>query len=116
MTNSRRKGKGGELQACKEFNKLFGTNFYRSQQNRGAAGASDIIDDDHPELHPEVKRRQSMNLHNVMQQAREEAGNGGLAFALHRKDRERWLLTVDLEDAPELTLKLAKILEANSDE
>lgn len=98
MVNSKKKGTRGELEACKVLNETFGTNFRRSQQFKGTKESADLIDDDWPQLCPEVKRKQAMNLHKVVEQARREA-EGKVPFVVHRKDGEPWLLTVDLRDA-----------------
>jgi len=110
--NGRRIGKDAELEAAGRLNALFGTRFYRSQQHKGRTDAPDIIDDDHPELSVEVKRVSgfSIQLHRAVEKARSETGEDGTAFVVHRIPGERWLLTVDLFEAPELTSKLAAIL------
>jgi len=101
LVNSKQKGKRGELEACKVLNETFGINFRRSQQFKGTKESADLIDDQWPELCPEVKRRKAMNLHKVVEQARREA-EGKVPFVVHRKDGESWLLTVDLRDARSL--------------
>lgn len=110
--NSRRIGKVAELEGASRLNRLFTTNFYRSQQNRGAIDASDLIDDDHPELSPEVKRDSSFSvkLHRAVEKARGETLPDSTAFVIHRLPGERWLLTVDLLEAPELVVKLCRLL------
>ncbi len=110
--NSDQIGKAAEREAADRFNRMFGTNFYRSQQHKGATDAPDLIDDNHPELCPEVKRDSSFSikLHRAVDKAREEAGENHSAFVLHRVPDQRWLLTVDLLDAPELVLMLTSIL------
>jgi hypothetical protein len=111
-TNGRRIGKDAELEAAGRLNALFGTEFYRSQQHKGAVDAPDIIDDDHPELAVEVKRRSdySVKLHRAVEKARSETDDEGTALVIHRIPGERWLLTVDLFEAPELVAKLGAIL------
>lgn len=115
MTNNKRQGKEAELAAAKALNEAFGTDFRRSSQNAGALDAPDLVDDVNPGFAPEVKRRDSMNLHAVVARARSEAEgvNGSepkVAFVVHKRRRERWLLTVDLKaDAPELLRRLVLV-------
>lgn len=110
--NGRRIGKDAELEGAGRLNRLFGTRFRRSQQHKGATDAPDLIDEDHPELSPEVKRRSdfSIKLHRAVEQARAEAAEESTAFVLHRVPGQRWLLTVDLLEAPELVTKLAALI------
>ena len=112
MKNGRRIGKTAELEAAGRFNRLFGTSFRRSQQFKGSSDSADIIDDDHPELCPEIKRRSdfSKKLHAAVEKARSETGEDQTAFVLHRIPGERWLLTVDLIETPELVARLAAIM------
>lgn len=112
MTNSRRIGADAEREAAGRINRLFGTRFRRSQQHAGAIDAPDLIDDDHPELAPESKRNNgySIALHRGVEKARSESDKDATAFVVHRMSGQRWLLTVDLLEAPELVSKLAAIL------
>ncbi len=112
MTNGRRIGKEAELEAAGRLNRLFGTQFRRSQQFKGSSESADIIDDDHPELCPEIKRRSdfSKKLHAAVEKARSETADDQTAFVLHRIPGERWLLTVDLIDSPKLVARLAAIM------
>ena len=110
--NSRTIGKVAELQAAAKFNRLFMTNFRRAQQHKGAVDSADLIDDDLPYLCPESKRVAGFStaLHNAVDKARHEATPANSAFVLHRCPKRRWLLTVDLADAPELVVRLASLL------
>jgi len=110
--NSRRIGATTELEAAGRMNRLFGTSFYRSQQFKGTADSSDIIDDTHPELSVEVKRDSSFSikLHRAIEKSREEAADDSTALVLHRHSGERWLATVDFFELPELVVRLAAIL------
>ena len=68
MTNSRQKGKRGELMAAKELERLFGCEARRSQQYCGEAGDADIITSIDG-IHFEVKNVQRLNLHAALEQA-----------------------------------------------
>ena len=108
--NSRRIGKDGELEAASRLNRLFGTDFYRSQQHKGATDAPDLIDDNHPEFACEGKRRQfSKELHDAVEKAREDSASDASAFVVHRGPGQRWLFTADLFELPVLALRLARL-------
>jgi len=108
MTNARRIGKAAELEAAGKLNLLFGTGFRRSQQFKGHTDAPDLVCDQLDDVCPEVKRRAdySVKLHRAVSQARNEAGPNKHAFVVHRRPGERWLLTVDLNDAPALFVRM----------
>lgn len=103
MTNSRQKGKRGELEACREMEKvLTGTTWRRSQQFCGKAGDADIIGVD--KLHVEVKRREAglKTLYSWMAQAVEDARATDTPLVLTRSNGEDWLAVIYLQDLPSL--------------
>jgi hypothetical protein len=113
-------GKRAERQVAAILNKLFpGLSMRRSQQYRGTATSSDLVDESHPELAPEIKRVGfSKRLHEVLQRARNEAwvesarlmeSVVNVAFVVHRGRGDRWAVTVDLDDLPRLVKYLAAI-------
>lgn len=111
--NGRRIGKDAELEAAGRFNALFGTDFYRSEQRKGATDSADLIDDGNPDLCIESKRRLfSKELHEAVEKARAEAGPGKSSFVLHRGPGERWLFTADLFELRLLVVRLARLLHA----
>lgn len=92
-TNSRRKGKRGELEAAAFLNDLFPRiNARRGQQFKATADSPDVVTD-WDWLHVEVKRRQRFNLAETVDKAIDEAPDK-LVLVLHRKDRGLWLATV----------------------
>ena len=96
MTNSRRKGKDGEL----EFAKLCREEGYearRGQQYNGLEG-QDVVGLPYSLI--EVKRRNKLNLHDAVRQAKRDAEAQGkeLAIVAHRKDGEGWLVSMTAED------------------
>ena len=93
MVNSRRKGKEGELEFANLL-KEHGFDARRGQQYSGIEG-EDVVG--LPGFHIEVKRVNSLNVSKAMKQAREES-QGKTPVVAHRKDREGWLVTMDLED------------------
>ena len=101
MTNSKQKGKRGELEACREMEKvLTGTTWRRSQQFCGKNHDSDIIGVD--KLHVEVKRRESgtKTLYGWMMQAVEDARSTDTPLVLTRSNGKDWLAVILLQDLP----------------
>ena len=109
MTNSRRKGKGGELEAAKILNELLPhAEARRSQQFKGDKTAADLTCPGLPNMQFEIKRRQSMNLHTVMKKSLEDCGEDDVPVILHRKNNEEWLMTIRLEDLPAAMFNLLR--------
>lgn len=103
MTNSKRKGKTGELELAKLLKKLLGFNVRRSVQYNGRApeGAADLIG--LPGIHVEVKRVQAgyTAIHDAMDQAvrdRDSSGAIQLPAVFHRQNQKGWLVTMRLVD------------------
>ena len=109
VANSKIKGKNGELEAAKMLNELFPhAQCRRSQQFKGDKTAADLTCDGLPGIMVEVKRRQSMNLHSVMKKSLEDCIEDQTPVIIHRKDNEEWLLTVRLEDLPDMMWKFLR--------
>jgi hypothetical protein len=92
--NSRRKGKGGELEfsrLCKEH----GFDARRGQQFSGIEG-KDVVGLER--IHVEVKRVERLNVSKAMGQACEDAKHGEIPIVAHRKNREPWLVTMLADD------------------
>lgn len=106
MALSKRKGKDGENEVARILRSLLGRHCRRGQQYNGADGSADVVGI--PGLHIEVKRREKLNLGDAMQQSRQEALAGEVPVVVHRRNRQPWRLTCDLEDLP-------KLIEALSD-
>lgn len=99
MTNSKEKGKRGELEWCK-LCKEHGYNVRRTAQYCGNTGeAADCIG--LPGIHQEIKRVESLNIHKAMEQAENDAskeGKGNIPIVAHRKNGTGWLVTMGAED------------------
>lgn len=93
--NSRRKGKEGELELAGILKK-YGYACRRSQQYCGAAGDADVVG--LPGVHIECKRVEALNIDKAMEQARTDAKEGEIPAVFHRKNRQGWKVTMDLED------------------
>lgn len=94
MTNSRRKGKDGELEAVKLL-KTFGFAARRGQQHKGGPDSPDLICEDLPDYHIEVKRTEKFDLYGALQQATNDSRVDQIPFVLHRKNGEGWVVVVD---------------------
>ena len=109
MTNSRRKGAAGELEAAKALNDVLPhAKARRAQQYCGHHTAADLVCEGLDGVMIEVKRRQSMNIHKVMAESLAHCTEAMLPVILHRKDNEEWLLTIRLEDLPKALQKLSE--------
>ena len=101
MTNSRTKGKLGELEAAKVLAEILGMEVRRSQQYSGAGHTADLYG--LPGVHVEVKRTESFRLWKAVGQASADASADDVPVVLHRKSREPWVVIVKLEDLVKLS-------------
>lgn len=93
--NSRAKGKRGELELS-HILQAFGFDTRRGQQYCGANGDPDVVG--LPGIHIECKRVEHLNISEAMKQSRQDARKGEVPAVFHRKNTERWLVTIDLND------------------
>lgn len=112
MTNSRRKGKIGELELSKELSRLFGHACRRAQQFNGNAGHADVVG--LPGVFIECKRVQALNVPDAIGKAVAQCPTGEVPAVFHRRNAAKeigakkppWLVTVRLDDLPSLVTKL----------
>lgn len=98
MINSREKGKRAEREAAAFLNEnVPNAQARRAQQYSGTEGSADLIAQGLPSLWLEVKQRQTMNLHRVMDESEESCGEL-TPVILHRKNNTEWLVTFKLDD------------------
>ena len=97
--NSRTKGKRGELEAA-HLLKEYGYDARRGQQFSGANGDPDVVG--LPGIHIEVKRVEKLNLYEAVAQSARDAKEGEIPIVLHRKNRAKWLVTMQFGDWMEL--------------
>jgi len=107
MTNSRQKGKAGELEAAHFLTSLFHQPVRRGQQFRGGSDSPDVVGLDG--LHIEVKRVQQLNLNAAMEQSAREAAAGEVPLVLHRANQQRWKISLYAEDVLRLAAAVAKL-------
>ena len=91
--NSRRKGADGERELAQELMKL-GFETRRGQQFCGANGDADVVGVEG--LHIECKRVEALNIDKAMEQSRRDARDNEVPVVMHRKNRQKWLVTMDL--------------------
>ena len=97
--NSMEKGKRGELELARALGS-FGYRSRRGQQYCGSNWDADVVG--LPGLHIECKRVERLNLEDAMAQAGHDAREGEKPAVFHRKNRSRWLVTMELQDFMEL--------------
>lgn len=93
--NSRVKGKNGELEIAGIL-RGYGYEARRGVQYNGADGSADVIG--LPGVHCEIKRVENLNISKAMQQAENDARDGEIPCVFHRKNREKWKVTMNLDD------------------
>lgn len=95
MTNSRSKGKRGELEIARIL-KERGYEARRGQQYCGANGDADVTGV--PGLHLEIKRTEACQPYKYIEQAKNDAKDGEVPIVLHRQSRKKWIVIMDMED------------------
>lgn len=93
--NSKRKGAEGERELARKL-KEYGYNTRRGQQYCGANGDADIVG--LPYIHIECKRVEALNISKAMSQAKADARENEIPAVFHRKNNEKWLVTMELDD------------------
>lgn len=109
--NSKKKGKRGELEFCQEMKK-YGIDCRRTVQYNGKAdeGEADIVGLDG--IHAEIKRVERLNIHEAMEQAKRDT-KGKLPAVFHRKNRSKWLVTMELPDFMKIYQKYEERIKEN---
>ena len=99
MNGSKSKGTRGEH----EIEKILqdhGIHAFRNDQIfKGGKGNPDVFAEIAGiQLHIEVKRCERLNVTEAMHQAERDSMENALPVVAHRRNREKWLITVRLED------------------
>lgn len=93
---SRRRGADGERELAKKL-RTYGFDTRRGQQYHGGGDSPDVVG--LPGVHIECKRVQALNIEKAMAQSRRDAeGTGEIPVVMHRRDREGWKVTMDLDE------------------
>lgn len=106
MTNSREKGKRGELELA-HWLEGFGYSARRGQQYSGATGDADVVG--LKGVHIECKRVEDLDVKKAMEQSRTDAYADGLRAGrrmiptvFHRRNRMPWMVTISAADLARL--------------
>lgn len=100
--NSKQKGKRGELELAHKL-KEYGYDARRSVQYCGANGDADVVG--LPGMHIECKRVERLNLYDAIEQAKSDAREDETPIVCHRKDRSKWLVTMEFDSFMKMYLK-----------
>ena len=95
--NSKRKGTAGENELASILREA-GLRAHRNDQIfKGGAGNPDVSAElSGLKLHIEVKRAERLNVPEAMNQAIRDAEGGAFPVLAHRRNREKWLVTMPL--------------------
>ena len=93
---SRRRGADGERELAKKLS-TYGFDCRRGQQYHGGGDSPDVVG--LPGVHIECKRVETLNIEKAMVQSRRDAeGTSDIPVVMHRKNREGWKVTMDLDE------------------
>lgn len=97
MTNSKQKGKRGELELKRKLNE-YGFDTRRTVQYNGKAleGNADLIG--LPNIHIECKRNERLNIYDAIEQVKRDKKEDELGGVFWRKNNYEWLVTMTLDD------------------
>ena len=97
MTNSKQKGKRGELELVHKLNDLgFDTRRTAQYNGKETGSLADLVGIDG--VHIECKRNERLNLNDAMDQAIRDAKEDEAPMVFHRKNGKPWLVTMTLAD------------------
>jgi Holliday junction resolvase len=97
---SREKGKRGERELSKALIDVLGINARRGRQFSGSPDSPDIITS-LSGIHFECKRVERFQLYPSLEQSASDSGDE-IPVVAHRKNRKPWVISMYLEDLPEL--------------
>ena len=97
--NSKRKGCQGERELAAELRK-YGYDTHRGQQFQGGVDSPDVYG--LPGIHIECKRVEKLNLATAYTQATRDAAGQKIPAVFHRRNREKWMVTLSLGDFMEI--------------
>ena len=97
--NAKRKGTSGENELA-EILRRSGIRAYRNDQIfKGGKGNPDVFAEIGTMLlHIEVKRVEKLNVPEAMNQAIRDRADGHFPVLCHRRNREKWLVTIPLDE------------------
>lgn len=96
--NSRSKGARGERQWRDQLREAgYTTNTIRGQQHSGNPDNPDVICDDLPWIHWEVKCVEKLNLEKAVEQAQRDCGDK-IPVVAHKKNYKPWMITMPADE------------------
>ena len=98
MVNSKQKGKKGELEVANILKNEYGLNARRGQQFSGSPDSPDVICEELADTNIEVKRDEHLNIEKAMQQSTNDSKDMKTPIVVHRKNGEKWKVTMWLDD------------------
>lgn len=93
--NSKRKGGAGERELAGIL-KEHGFDTRRGHQFNGQTDEADVIG--LPGIHIECKRVENLNIYKALEQSIRDARTGETPVVMHRRNRDKWKVTMLLED------------------
>ena len=97
MTNSKQKGKRGELELVHKLNDLgFDTRRTAQYNGKETGSLADLVGIEG--VHIECKRNERLNVNEAMDQAIRDAKEDEAPMVFHRKNGKPWLVTMTLAD------------------
>ena len=103
--NSRSKGARGERQ-WRDVLRSYGYEAERGQQRAGGPDSPDVKCPDLPWIHWEVKCVERLNIHSAVDQAKRDSSVSQVPIVAHKRNRGRWLVTLDAEQFLNLIKKI----------
>lgn len=97
MTNSRQKGKRGELEWRDILRSVGWTEARRGQQFAGGSDSPDVVGGP-TNTHAEVKVRERHDPWAAMQQAESDAKPGAMPYVAMKRNHKPWLVVLRAED------------------
>ena len=97
--NSKAKGGRGERELA-EYLRGYGYDAHRGRQFQGGVDSPDVYG--LPGIHIEVKRVENLNIHKAYEQATRDAQGQKIPAVFHRRNREKWMVTLSLDDFMEI--------------
>lgn len=107
--NSNQKGKVGEREVA-EFLRSYGfEDARRSQQYAGINNDADVVG--LPHAHVEVKRVERLNISKAVQQCMRDKRADEYGTVFHRRNHEKWKVTMDADEFMEVYKKALIVME-----
>lgn len=97
--NSKNKGSRGERELAEKLRE-YGFDAHRGQQFSGGYDSPDVYG--LPGIHIECKRVERLNISEAYHQAERDAEGKAIPAVFHRRNREKWMVTLSLDDFMEI--------------